>query len=87
MTDQNAQKRLFQAARNGDNAAIRALVFDNVDFDARDDEDRTAFNIATQYGHADTAQTIIAARQMKAMQRLGFIPETDKIPAKPARAA
>lgn len=91
MTDQIAQNRLFQAARTGDSAAIRALVFEPVDFDARDDEDRTAFNIATQHGHAGTAQTILAARQMKFMQKLGFTAESfaeaGKQPAKPSQAA
>lgn len=72
MAHPTAQNRLFQAARNGDKAAIRALVFEDVDFDARDDEDRTAFNIATQNGHADAAQTILAAKQLKFMQGLGF---------------
>ncbi len=75
MTAQTAQNRLFQAAQTGDKATIRALVFENVDFDARDDEDRTAFNIATQFGHADAAQTILAAKQLKFMQTLGFTSE------------
>lgn len=68
----SAQKKLWQAARTGDKTAIRAMVFDDVDFDARDDEDRTAFNIATQYGHHDAAKTILAAKQMKIMQRMGL---------------
>lgn len=68
----SAQERLWQAAAAGDKAAIRGLVFDNVDFDARDDEDRTAFNIATQAGHADAARTILAAKEMKAMMALGL---------------
>jgi|GEM_PF-6240957 ankyrin repeat protein len=68
----SAQERLWQAAAAGDKATIRGLVFDNVDFDARDEEDRTAFNIATQNGHADTARTILAAKEMKAMMALGL---------------
>ena len=72
MTDQAAQNRLWQAAQTGDQAAIRRLIYDDVDFDARDDEDRTAFNIATQYGQHKAAQTILAARQMQAMQKMGL---------------
>lgn len=72
MTVETPQNRLFAAAKAGDQAAIRRLVYDDIDFDARDDEDRTAFNIATQYGHHKAAQTILAARQMKAMQEIGL---------------
>ncbi len=68
----NVQEKLWQAAATGDKAAIRSLVFENVDFDARDVEDRTAFNIATQYGHHDAAKTILAAKQMKIMQLMGM---------------
>ena len=75
MVDQVIQNRLFKAAAQGDKAAIRALVFEDIDFDARDDQDRTPFNIATQYGHSDAAQTIIAAKQMKTMQLLGLTSE------------
>lgn len=73
MVDQVAQDRLFRAAEKGDKVAIRSLVFEDVDFELRDEEDRTAFNIATQYGHSDAAQTLLAAKQMKAMQRMGLI--------------
>ena len=75
MTDRSAQNRLWDAAKAGDQAAIRRLAYEDVDFDARDDEDRTAFNIATQYGQHKAAQTILAARQMKAMQRMGLVSE------------
>lgn len=68
----SAQEKLFQAAAKGDKAVIRSLAFDEIDFDARDAQDRTAFNIATQYGHHDAAQTILAAKQMKAMQKMGL---------------
>ena len=68
----NAQERLWQAAAKGDKATIRVLALEDVDFDARDAQERTAFNIATQYGHHDAAQTILAAKQMKSMQRMGL---------------
>lgn len=88
MADAIAQKRLFKAATTGDKAAIRALVFEDVDFDARDEEDRTAFNIATQYGHVDAAQTILAARQMKAMQNMGLTsPQFEDVTRKAVRRA
>jgi len=68
----NAQEKLWAAAAKGDQGMIRALVFEDIDFDARDDQDRTAFNIATQYGHSAAAQTILAAKNMKEMQRMGL---------------
>ena len=68
----DAQQKLFIAAEKGDKAMIRSLAFENVDFDARDDQDRTAFNIATQRGHHDAAKTILAAKQMKTMQAMGM---------------
>jgi ankyrin repeat protein len=68
----NAQEKLWRAAASGDMAAIRGLVFENVDFDARDDEDRTAFNIATQAGHAEAARTLLAAKEMRSMMALGL---------------
>lgn len=69
----SVQECLWQAAAKGDKVTIRALVFEDVDFDLRDEQDRTAFNIATQYGHADAAQTLLAAKQMKSLQRMGLI--------------
>lgn len=73
MTDQAAQQRLFEAAKAGDKAAIRRMVFDDVDFSARDEEGRTPFNIATQYNQVETAQTILAAKQTKDLQKMGLI--------------
>lgn len=69
-----AQKKLFEAARTGDKATIRSLVFDDtVHFEARDEQGRTAFNIATQFGHADAAQTILAARESRYLRDLGML--------------
>jgi len=88
MTVQTSQNLLFAAAKAGDQAAIRRLVYDDIDFDARDDEDRTAFNIATQYGHHKAAQTILAARHMKAMQKVGLTsPQFEDSVRKTAQAA
>ena len=83
-----AQERLWKAARIGDKTAIRSLAFDDVDFDARDEEGRTPFNIATQYGHADAAQTILAAKQIKTMQIMGLTsPQFEETVRKSRRAA
>jgi len=74
MTDKTAQQKLFDAARTGDKAVIRSLVFnESVHFDARDEQGRTPFNIATQYGHADAAQTILAARESRYLHELGML--------------
>ena len=75
------QDKLFAAARCGDNATIRQLAFSDVDFGARDEKGRTPFNLATQYGHADTAKTILAAKEMKYMQQLGLVGEGSVAPA------
>lgn len=73
-----AQEKLWKAAMTGDKATIRALVFEDIDFDARDEEGRTAFNIATQFGQTDTAQTILAARQMRFVQNLNTAAKEEK---------
>lgn len=81
MTDPIAQKRLFEAVKLGDKAAIRRLVFEDVDFNARDDQERTPFNLATQLNLVDVAQTILAAKQMKALHAMGMMEAPVQRPA------
>lgn len=70
------EKMLWAAARDGDCYKIRVLVMDGVDLDARDAQGRTAINIATQYNRQDALKTLMAAREMRFMAKLGELPET-----------
>lgn len=69
------QEELWTAAKDGDCGAIRRLVMKGVDIEAKDRLGRTAFNIATQYGHSNAAMTILAAKELKFMMELGLDPE------------
>ena len=74
-TDQAAAlETWFAAAEAGDNATIRALIVAGADLDARDAQERTAFNIASQNRHTDVMTTLLAARQMAFVKRIGFDP-------------
>ena len=65
---------LWHAAKNGDCYAIRLLVMDGVDLDARDSLGRTALNIATQFSQNDAIKTLLAAKEMRRMSMLGELP-------------
>lgn len=67
---------LWLAAKNGDCYAIRLLVMDGVDLEARDSQGRTALNIATQYNHKEAVKTLLAAREMRRMATLGELPSS-----------
>lgn len=69
------QERLWAAAKQGDCGIIRQLVMKGVDIEAKDRLGRTAFNIATQYGHSNAAMTILAAKELKYMMELGLEPK------------
>ena len=58
------QKQLWQAAEKGDCGQIRIAIVNGADIDARDDQGRTARNIASQYGHVEALKTLTAAKQM-----------------------
>lgn len=68
------QEKLWAAAARGDSATIRVLVMEGVDVNARNVDGFTAYNLATQNGHYNTALTILAARNMAFSDRLGFVP-------------
>lgn len=70
------ERLLRMAAKAGDCGAIRRLVMQGADLDARDDGGRTALNIATQYNRTDAIKTLLAAREMRRMAALGELPET-----------
>lgn len=65
------QKKLWEAASKGDSAMIRILAMGGVDLDAPNDEGFTAFSLATRNNHADTAMTILAAREMQYLRSIG----------------
>lgn len=58
------QKALWEASKSGDCAVIRLSIVNGADIDARDEQGRTAMNIATQYGHIDAMKTLTAAKHM-----------------------
>lgn len=70
------EKALWMAAKSGDCYAIRLLVMDGVDLEARDSQGRTAVNIATQYNQTEAIKTLMAAKEMRRMSKLGELPET-----------
>jgi ankyrin repeat protein len=66
--------RWFAAAAKGDTAVLRELIVRGIDIDQRDDQDRTAMNIASQYGQTDVMTTLLAARQMAYLKTIGLDP-------------
>ncbi|PZQ47716.1 MAG: hypothetical protein DI551_02840 [Micavibrio aeruginosavorus] len=70
------EKALWMAAKEGDCYAIRLLVMDGADLDARDPQGRTAVNIATQYNRKEALKTLLAAKEMRTMAKLGELPQT-----------
>jgi hypothetical protein len=67
--------KLRSAAARGDCGAIRLLAMSGVDLEARDERGRSAFNLATQNCHHEAALTILAAREVRFMRRIGVSPE------------
>lgn len=70
------EQSLWDAARSGDCAKIRRLVMEGVDLEARDPQGRTAINIASQYRQQDAMKTLLAAKEMRYMAKLGDLPDT-----------
>ncbi|MFA5593598.1 MAG: ankyrin repeat domain-containing protein [Micavibrio sp.] len=70
------EARLHRAAEAGDSPAIRLLVMEGADLDARDAQGRTALNIATQHNHTQAIKTLLAAREMRRMAAHGELPDT-----------
>ena len=70
------ERALWTAAKAGDCGRIRVLVMEGVDLESRDSEGRTAINIATQYNQRDALKTLLAAKEMRRMAKLGELPQT-----------
>ena len=66
------QDNLWKAAKEGRTTEVRKLVVAGADVGMRDDQGRTAMNIASQYGHAETYRTLMAAREMQSMIHAGL---------------
>ncbi len=70
------EKALWMAAKEGDCYAIRLLVMDGADLDARDPQGRTAINIATQYNQKQALKTLLAAKEMRRLASVGDLPKS-----------
>ena len=70
------EKALWMAAKEGDCYAIRLLVMDGVDLDARDPQGRTAINIATQYNQKQALKTLLAGKEMRRLANVGDLPQS-----------
>ena len=70
----SSEQQLWDAAARGDSAAVRTLALKGVDLNARNEDGFTAYNLATQKGHLNTALTILAARDIAYETKLGFVP-------------
>lgn len=66
------QEQLWLASECGDLSAIRSAVIKGADVELRDNKERNAINIASQYGHAEALQTLLAAKSMARLERLGL---------------
>ncbi len=71
LTQDDLNEQLREAARNGDCGKIRLLVMTGAEVDAQDAEGWTAFNIATSTGQHQAATTLLAARQISYIRKLG----------------
>ncbi len=69
--DPQKQEQLWSAAAQGDSAAVRLLAASGLDVDARNTDGFNAFSLATQNGHTDTALTILAARELNYLKKIG----------------
>ena len=74
--DMKQQERLWAAAKSGDCAEIRRAVISGADIDMKDDEDRNAFQIASQANRVDAMKTILAAKEIMNMEKMGIKPES-----------
>ncbi len=72
------QVRLWRAAERGDCSEIRRALVCGANPDARDEDGRTAINIASQAGFPEAVRTLLAGRQMARLYAAGLAgPETD----------
>ncbi len=71
-TQDDLNEQLHEAARNGDCGKIRLLVMSGADVDSRDEDGWTAFNIATSAGQSRAATTLLAARELSYISKMGI---------------
>jgi hypothetical protein len=76
VSEVSKEKSLWKAAALGDCYKIRLLVMEGVDIEARDEQGRTALNIATQYKRNEAVKTLLAAKEMLRMAKRGDLPES-----------
>ena len=59
MQPNTPDKRLLEAAKNGNIDAIRALIAEKVDLNARDEEGYTALHLAAYNGHVEAVRALV----------------------------
>ena len=78
MANQELQQRLWLACETNDVKNVRMAIIAGADVEARDEQERNALNIASQYGYNEIYKTLLAARAMARLERYG-------LPLTPAR--
>lgn len=68
----NLNMELWAAAAEGNCATVRRLVISGADLSAMDEQGRNAFQIASQNGQSDVMTTILAAKQMIELEKMGI---------------
>ena len=72
MQNENLPQVLWHAVETGDLQTIRNAVIKGADVEARDMKERTAINIASQNGQVEAMKTLLAAKSMARIERLGL---------------
>lgn len=71
MEQTELNQRLWEATEAGDCANIRRLIVSGADLNAKDEQGRNAFQIASQTSDSDAMTTILAAKQMLELEKMG----------------
>jgi hypothetical protein len=69
---QEVQEKLWRCVESGNYKGIRQAIMSGADVDAKDEQGRTAFQIATQRADTEAAWIILAARDLKFKVALGL---------------
>ena len=71
MDQTELNQKLWDATEAGNCADIRRLIVSGADLNAKDEVGRNAFQIASHFGNSDAMTTILAAKQMLELEKMG----------------